>query len=177
MDIDPKTQPTIVCDICAFEYTQLGGTYKAVWCSPPCQMYTIARSKAILPRDLEGSDRIVQRCKDMIAWFQPSTWFIENPQSGLLKTREVVAGLPYVDLDYCKFGFPYRKRTRVWTNAQLESRLCKHDCCASDGMRHTNWAQRGGQGDWKNDHTKTELYTMPPMLCEDIFQATRTRAE
>ena len=113
LDIDPKTQPTIVCDICAFEYTQLGGTYDAVWCSLPCQMYPIARSEAIVPRDLEGSDRIVQRCKNMIAWFQPSTWFIENPQSGLLKRREVVAGMPYADVDYCNFGFQYRKRPRI----------------------------------------------------------------
>ena len=44
LDIDPKMQPTLVCDICAFDYTQLGGTYDAVWCSPPCTHYSLARS-------------------------------------------------------------------------------------------------------------------------------------
>ena len=99
IDSDAAAAPSIVADICAFDYEKLGGRFDVVWCSPPCTQYSIARSKAKTPRDLEGSDRIVQRCKEMIAWFQPSAWFIENPQSGLLKHRDVVAGLPYVDVD------------------------------------------------------------------------------
>ena len=172
LDIDPKMRPTLVCDICAFDYKQLGGTYDAVWCSPPCTHYSIARSKAKTPRDLEGSDRCVQRCIDIIRHFAPASWFIENPQSGLLKHRQVVAGLPYVDEDYCKFAFPYRERTRIWTNTSLTSRLCRHDCGASDGKKHTNWAQKAGKhrGD---GFAREDLYNMPPLLCEDIFQAAR----
>ena len=112
----------------------------------------------------------MQRCIDTIRHFAPASWFIENPQSGLLRHRAVVAGLPYVDVDYCKFGFPYRKRTRLWTNTQLASRLCKHDCDASDGKKHTNWAQKAGKH--KGDgFAREDLYRMPPLLCEDIFQA------
>jgi hypothetical protein len=25
-------------------------------------------------------------------------------------------GRPYNDLDYCRYGMPYRKRTRLWNN-------------------------------------------------------------
>ena len=53
---------------------------------------------------------------------------VENPQTGLLKDREVMQGKPYTDIDYCKYGMPYRKRTRLWNNLQgrWEGRpLCK----------------------------------------------------
>ena len=36
---------------------------------------------------------MVQKCREIIDYFQPNVWFIENPDSGLLKTRDVVAGL------------------------------------------------------------------------------------
>ena len=62
---------------------------------------------------LETADALVQRCLDIIAYWRPRYWFIENPQTGLLKTRDVVQGIPYVDLDYCMYGAPYRKRTRI----------------------------------------------------------------
>ena len=44
---------------------------------------------------------------------QPHYWFIENPQTGLLKNREVMEGLPFRDITYCAYGMPYRKATRI----------------------------------------------------------------
>ena len=85
-----------------------------IWCGPTCTHYSLARSKAKTPRDLEGGT--------------PSYyWFIENPQTGLLKTREVVQGLPYKEVDYCMYGAPCRKRTRLWTNCTWTPRRpCPH---------------------------------------------------
>ena len=117
LDIDPKCSPGICQDIMTWEYTYFGlGPPDLIWCSPTCTQYSIARSKAKTPRDLEGADAIVQRCLGIIAYWRPKYWVIENPQTGLLKTREVVQGLPYKAEDYCMYGAPYRKRTRLWTN-------------------------------------------------------------
>ena len=148
VDCDAKMQPTIVADIGTFDYKMLGGYYDAVWCSPPCTQYSIARSHAKTPRDLEGADKLVRRCRDIISYFQPLAYFIENPHSGLLKRRDVVSDLPYVVVDYCQYGWPYRKRTIIFTNAtgQRWTKLCEHDCEASDGKRHTNWAQKAACG-------------------------------
>ena len=66
VDCDAKMQPTIVADIGTFDYKMLGGYFDAVWCSPPCTQYSIARSHAKTPRDLEGADRLVRRCRDII---------------------------------------------------------------------------------------------------------------
>jgi hypothetical protein len=32
--------------------------------------------------------------------------------------------IPYVKIDYCCFGCPYRKRTAIWTNTSLPETLC-----------------------------------------------------
>ena len=173
VDCDAKMQRTIVADIGTFDYKMLGGFFDAVWCSPPCTQYSIARSHAKTPRDLEGADRLVRRCRDIISYFQPLAYFIENPHSGLLKRRDVVSDLPYVVVDYCQYGWPYRKRTIIFTNAtdQRWTRLCEHDCEASDGKRHTNWAQKAGNHRGEG-FTREELYAMPPLLCEEVYSAT-----
>ena len=172
VDCDAKMQPTIVADIGTFDYRMLGGRFDAVWCSPPCTQYSIARSHAKTPRDLEGADRLVRRCRDIISYFQPLAYFIENPHSGLLKRRDVVSDLPYVVVDYCQYGWPYRKRTIIFTNAtgQRWTRLCEHDCEASDGKRHTNWAQKAGKYRGEG-FTREELYAIPPLLCEEVYSA------
>ena len=173
VDCNAKMRPTIVADIGTFDYKMLGGYFDAVWCSPPCAQYSIARSHAKNPRDLEGADRLVRRCRDIISYFQPQAGFIENPHSGLLKSRDVVSDLPYVVVDSCQYGWPYRKCTIIFTNAtgQRWTRLCEHDCEASDGKRHTNWAQMAGKhrGD---GFTREELYAIPPLLCEEVYSAT-----
>ena len=172
LDIDRNARPTIVCDIRDFDYKQIGGPFDCVWCSPPCTHYSIARSNAKTPRDLEGSDQIVQQCVNIITWFKPSAWFIENPATSMMKHRTVVRYLPFVDVDYCMYGFPYRKRTRIWTNATRQSwtKLCEHDCGSSDGKRHKTWAQKAGKSKGAN-FTQNQLYTMPPLLCEEIYSA------
>ena len=142
LDNDPKSGADVVCDLLTWDYTSFAlEPPDVIWCSPPCTHYSRARSKAKTPRDLEGADAIVQKCLDIIKYWNPKVWWIENPQTGLLTSRRVVQGLPYVDLDYCQYGEPehtgYRKRTRLWTNAAYTPRpLCRR-------RPHAQTAQRG----------------------------------
>ena len=178
LDIDPKAGADITADILTWDYRIYPeGHFDAVWSSPVCTMYSVARSRAKIPRDLVWADSLVAKTLEIIDYFKPKVWGVENPGSGLLKTREVVAGLPWKDISYCKYGFFYRKWTRIWTNSKKwipRPICCKTTPCESikDG-RHIQTAQRGpGGGRGSQDCCSLkQLYSMPAQLCDELATA------
>ena len=169
VDIDSATNPTLVANVLDLQLDALPSSVDCIWASPPCTHYSRARTKAKTPRDLDGSDALVWKVLDIIDYYDVP-WFMENPESGLLKSREVVAGLPMRVVDYCKYGKPYRKRTSIWTNTGWEPQqpLCKHDCSASSGSRHNSSAQQGPASNTDVRYSRNELYSIPPALCDEI---------
>ena len=170
VDIDANAKPTLVANVLDLQWDALPPDVDCIWASPPCTHYSRARTKAKTPRDLEGSDAIVQKVLDIVDRYAAPSWFMENPESGLLKGRAVVAGLPFRVVDYCKYGKPYRKRTAIWTNTEWEPEqpLCKHDCPVSSGSRHTARAQQAPSSATDVRYSRDELYSIPPTLCDEI---------
>jgi hypothetical protein len=102
VDNNANFSPDIHIDILRWEYWhQPVGYYTVIAASPPCTEYSTAMT--CRERRLEEADALVKRALDIINYFQPDFWFMENPQRGLLKGRPVVKGLSYVDVDYCQF--------------------------------------------------------------------------
>ena len=170
VDWDDRYNPTHCVDIMTWECPYTPGQCDVIWASPACTQYNRARTTAKKPRDLEKADALVQRCLELIRYLQPRVWFLENPDSGLLKLRAVVEGLPYVRVDYCMYGAPYRKRTRIWTNANWTPKLCDRAHLVNN--KHAKPAQRGGRGVWNNDgdaFKRDELHALPTQLCEGIY--------
>ena len=170
VDIDAAAKPTLVANVLDLQLDALPPRVDCIWASPPCTHYSRARTKAKTPRDLEGSDALVRKVLNIIDHYGAPDWFMENPESGLLKSREVVARLPMRVVDYCKYGKPYRKRTAIWTNAGWapQQPLCKHDCSASSGSRHNSSAQQGPASNTDVRYSRNELYSIPPALCDEI---------
>ena len=112
LDIDPKTEADIHEDILTWDYKSFPvGEFDAIWASPCCTQYSCARTSAATPRNLDLADSLVKRSLEIIAYFQPKTWFLENPATGMLKDRPFMAGIPYEDLDYCCYcNWGYRKK-------------------------------------------------------------------
>ena len=94
VDIDPKALPTICCDILELEIEDVleHGNVDLIWASPPCTHYSCARTNARTPRDLDGSDALVRKVLDLADQLF-CYYLLENPHSGLLKTRPVVRDL------------------------------------------------------------------------------------
>jgi hypothetical protein len=177
VDIDAAAKPTLVANVLDLQLDTQPPRVDCIWASPPCTHYSRARTKAKTPRDLDGSDALVQKVLDIIDHYGAPDWFMENPESGLLKGREVVAGLPMRVVDYCKYGKPYRKRTAIWTNTDWKPRqpLCKHDCPASSGSKHTARAQQAPSSNTDVRYSRDELYSIPPALCDEIASYVNTK--
>ena len=138
LDLIKDFSPTICCNILDWDYRKYpSGYFDVIWASPPCTEYSaILYSRPDRFRDLDQANRIVLRTLEIIDYFKPDKWFIENPQTGLLKDQEFMLGIPFTDVDYCKYGFSYRKRTRIWTNIDYEGKLCNKDCGNIIGKKH-----------------------------------------
>lgn len=76
-------------------------------------MYSVARTKAKLPRDIQGANAIVQRVLDIIKYFKPSVAILENPATGALKHQPMVQNLTSHVVHYCRYSeWGYRHVTQ-----------------------------------------------------------------
>jgi hypothetical protein len=126
---------------------------------------------------LNKADNIVRQTLRISDYLHPKFFNIENPQTGMLKDRPFMQQLPYRDNDYCKYGMPYRKRTRLWNNIWCwePQPLCKYDCPTSNGKKHKETAQRAPKsGDTERRRFRqSELYRVPSDLIDEILQCIR----
>ena len=72
LDIDPKFNPDFCMDIMDFDYTQFPKNhFSFVWASPDCIAYSVARTKAKIPRDeaIAASDVLVEKTRQIFSSF------------------------------------------------------------------------------------------------------------
>ena len=179
VDMNRKAKPTFCTDILKWDYKQFPrGHFDMIWASPPCDTFSHLLvthiGKPCKKKGYEGRvwshDLIVERqeqiglpilnkVKEIIEYFQPKHFFIENPQTGRMKNY--MTEYKHTDVCYCMYGFDYKKPTRFWhNNNYFTGLMCDHK------GKH---ARVIGTGD-KQVQTLNERYSIPPQLVEDVFE-------
>lgn len=82
-------------------------------------------NREALDTERKVNECFVLRVLDIIEYFQPIKWFIENPYSSAMKDIPQLTVLKSYRFDYCCFGMPYKKPTRIWTNGEYQDHLCQ----------------------------------------------------
>lgn len=175
LDLDPKSGAHYALDVLEFDYKKELARWipDVVWSSPPCTHYSRANTRG--SRDIRHANRITRKTLEIIAWVRSRNknvrWVLENPQTGSLKDQPFMRSLPYVDADYCRYGFPYRKRTRFWTNqTHLKTKLCQGpgECKQMNGGSHVR-SVGSGRAKYGPVMTPREKYPIPPQLVKELI--------
>lgn len=172
LDIESKNNPTFCIDIMNWDYKQLPpGYFHIIWASPNCKCYSSMNFLKGSNKDLTEANKLVMKTLEIINYFNPKYWFLENPERGKLKNQDFMKDIPYSDLDYCKYGFGYRKRTRIWHNHTFVPRpLCSKAgsyCKSKVNNIHTgiNWITRDG----KKGASYKQKISVPPELFKELI--------
>ena len=161
-----------------WDYKQLpSGTFDVIWGSPPCHTFSALRrcwvgrklkqfGDQIVTMDMLEEDMfqnglpLLRRTEEIIDYFKPKFWFIENPKTGRMKD---FVSRPYMDVSYCQYGYEYQKHTRLWTNVS-KKQYCGRVCCCKKKHGINLGHPAGTKGT-----TLKQRYSIPPMLLKELF--------
>jgi hypothetical protein len=146
------------------------------------ELYTY--TKELYEKDLIYSDKLVLKTLEIIDYFKPRLWFIENPYSSLLRKREFMKDKPFYVVDYCRYGFDYKKTTIIFTNKKdFKPKRCLKNKCKSiikykkltnsKRNKHVRNTGSGGDGFQKGvggGSNRLERYKVPYKLIYDLIK-------
>jgi len=155
ISLDRDMPATIKVDIMDWDYTIYEpGYFDIITSSPVCLFWSKLRcchygreikshpgkifNKELAQQDIDMFGKpMVDKVREIINYFKPKYWWIENPQTGRMK--DYITDLPYYDVDYCMYtDWGYKKRTRFWTNIEdFDAKFCDKQCPGFKDGKHT----------------------------------------
>lgn len=165
-----------VVDILKFDTSKVPFKPDIIWASPPCTGFSVASighhwgggKGAYVPKTETAKlgIELVKKTIELIEFYKPKYWFIENPR-GVLRKMEIVKNLKRNTVTYCQYGDERMKPTDIWTNSNewTPRKMCKNgDKC------HVS-APRGSKTGTQGRSNAYERSKIPQELCEEILKS------
>lgn len=177
VDNNVKYNPDILQDILQWNYKKYQpGHFKIIWASPPCTEFSKAKTLGV--RNLNYALKLVAKTLEIIKYFKPKYFFIENPV-GLLRHQNIMKPLIKLrnTVSYCKYGYNYRKDTDIWTNINTKFLICrKNSYCETKKKTgiHSHTVQKGPRtGKLTQEHTPdvNVRYSIPIKLVKSLLKS------
>jgi|GEM_PF-2473661 len=170
----------INCNILDWDYRSAypKGYFDIIWASPPCETFSlavrcrigrplknlnweIATKENLDERMVNVGLPILRKAEEIIDYFSPKLYFIENPDTGRMKDY---VDKPFYTVDYCRYcDWGYKKATRIWTNKLGFNALrCNKNCGNMIGNKHKLSISRCHL-------SRMNMYRIPPNLIYALF--------
>ena len=175
-DIEQFGGINYVVDILEFDVNNVPFKPDIIWASPPCTGFSVAAigrnwiktdGDAIPKSDTARLGiELVKKTIEIIDYFNPNYFFIENPR-GMLRKLQIMQRFMRYSVTYCQYGDTRMKPTDIWTNSQnwVPRPACKNgDSCHVSAPR----GSRTGTQGLANAYERSKI---PKQLCEEILKS------
>ena len=122
VDIKDFDNIDYVVDILDFNVNKIPFDPDIIWSSPPCTYFSVASighhwNKDHTPKTEQAvlGCKIVKKTIEIIKYFNPNYFFIENPR-GKLRKLDFMQDFDRATITYCSYGEDRMKPTDIWTN-------------------------------------------------------------
>ena len=185
LDFCKKYKPDILCDIMKWNYKEYPiGYFDIIVAGPECKIFSnlqytwIGRKwkdKEELHEAQKKNSIYINKTIEIIEYLKPSFYFIENPLYS--KIWDFVENEKYLNdfiiVDYCAFGFSYKKPTKFLTNLKKDNVRCKCKGNPKHPMRlgatSKSFLEQRPNIQKRDDTDLLQRYSYPPKLLDYLF--------
>ena len=175
-DINDFEGINYVVNVLDFDYSKVPFIPDVIWASPPCTGFSVAAighhwsggKGAYIPKTETAKlgIELVKKTLEIINYYKPKYWFMENPR-GVLRKMDIVKELKRNTVTYCQYGDERMKPTDIWTHSDvwIPRKMCKNgDSCHIAAPRGSRTGTQGRS----NAYERSKI---PDELCQEILKS------